>query len=341
MNRSSSDSGRPVFPGNIAVLGGGTWATALAKLLLVNCESIGWYIHRDDRIADFIAAGRNPAYLTDVEFDVDRIRFSSDINAVCSEADTIVLVTPSPYFKAETDKITVDISGKNIVSAVKGIVPGDNELITDYMHRRFRVGTDRSLVVGGPCHAEEVAMVRPSYLTIACRDIDRAAVFAQSISGKNIHAITSTDVDGIEYAAVLKNIYAIASGIVDGLKMGDNFLAMLMSNAIREMAAFVNTVVPGARDICDSVYLGDLLVTAYSRFSRNHYFGSMIGRGYSVKAAKMEMEQTAEGYYATECIHQINRRHGVMMPIMNSVYDILYRKAGPAGAVARMAEYFD
>lgn len=337
----SSDSHRPAFPGMIAVLGGGTWATALAKLLLVNCESIGWYIHRDDRIADFIANGRNPAYLTDVEFDVSRIRFSSDINAVCSEADTLIVVTPSPYFKAETDKITVGISDKNIVSAVKGIVPGDNELITDYMQRRFGVSPDRCLVVAGPCHAEEVAMARPSYLTIACRDIDHAAVFAQSLSGKNTHTITSTDVDGIEYAAVLKNVYAIASGIIHGSKMGDNFLAMLMSNAIREMAAFVNTVVPGSRDICDSVYLGDLLVTAYSRFSRNHYFGSMIGRGYSVKAARMEMEQTAEGYYAAKCVHDINERYDVAMPILNGVYDILYRNVRPADAVAHMAEYFD
>ncbi|MDE5555244.1 MAG: glycerol-3-phosphate dehydrogenase [Muribaculaceae bacterium] len=329
------------FPGNVAVIGGGTWATALAKLLLVNNETITWYLHRQDRIDDFIANGRNPGYLSDIEFDVKRIHFSNDINEVCEACDTLLLVTPSPYFKNEIGKITVDISDKYIVSAVKGIVPDENELITDYMQHRFGVKRDHCLVIAGPCHAEEVAMARPTYLTIACNDIDRAAVFAQSLSGKNSHTITSTDVDGIEYAAVLKNVYAIASGIIHGSKRGDNFLAILMSNAIREMASFVNTVVPGRRDICDSVYLGDLLVTAYSRFSRNHYFGSMIGRGYSVKAARMEMEQTAEGYYAAKCIHDINERYDVAMPILNGIYDILYRGVKPKLAVDRMSEYFD
>lgn len=329
------------FPGKIAVMGGGTWATALAKLLLVNCDRISWYMRRDDRIADFIANGRNPAYLTDVEFDVSRIDFSSDINHVCSSCDTLLLVMPSPYFKDHTDKITVDLSEKFIVSAVKGIVPGENELVTDYMIHKFGVRADHTLVVAGPCHAEEVALSRPSYLTIGCNDVDRAAIFAQCLSGKNTHTITSTDVDGIEYAAVLKNVYAIASGIIHGIKLGDNFLAMLISNAIREMESFVYAACPRQRQICDSVYLGDLLVTAYSRFSRNHNFGSMIGRGYSVKAARMEMEQTAEGYYATKCIHDINEHLNVPMPILNGVYDILYRNIKPETAIKRMAEYFD
>lgn len=336
----SSDS-PSVFPGKVAVLGSGTWATALAKLLLVNCDTISWYIRRDDRIAEFIANGRNPGYLTDVEFDVSRIAFSSDINAVCVGCDTLLLVTPSPYFKDEIGKITVDISDKFIVSAIKGIVPGENELVTDYMQHRFGVRRERSLVVAGPCHAEEVALARPSYLTVGCSDIECAVAFAQTLSGKNTHTITSTDVDGIEYAAVLKNVYAIASGIINGLRMGDNFLAMLMSNAIREMARFVDTVVPATRDICDSVYLGDLLVTAYSRFSRNHYFGSMIGRGYHVKAARMEMQQTAEGYYAAKCIRDINAAYNVPMPILNGVYDILYRGVKPAVAIEHMSAYFD
>lgn len=330
-----------IFPGNIAVMGGGTWATALAKLLMVNCETITWYMRRDDRIAEFKELGHNPAYLPDVEFDVSRIRFSSDINEVCRTCDTLLLVMPSPYFKSHTEKITADISDKYIVSAVKGIVPGENELITDYMMRQFGVKRERTLVISGPCHAEEVALSRPSYLTIGCSDVDCAAVFAQSISGKNTHTITSTDVDGIEYAAVLKNVYAIASGIIHGLRLGDNFLAMLLSNAIREMERFVYAAVPREREICDSVYLGDLLVTAYSRFSRNHNFGSMIGRGYSVKAARMEMVQTAEGYYATKCIHDINKELNVPMSILNGIYDILYRDVKPELAIKRISEYFD
>lgn len=322
-------------------MGGGSWATALAKLLLQNCETITWYMRRDDRIEEFKRLRHNPAYLTDVDFDIERINFSSDINAVCENADTLLLVMPSPYFTDHMDKITVDISSKAIVSAVKGIVPDTNELITDYMVRRFGVDPARNLVVSGPCHAEEVALDRPSYLTIGCANLEMAEDFAKLIRGKNTHAITSSDVDGIEYAAVLKNVYAIAAGIIHGMKTGDNFGAILISNAIREMERFVDAACPRPRQICDSVYLGDLLVTAYSRFSRNHNFGSMIGRGYSVKAARMEMEQTAEGYYGTKCIHDINQHFNVAMPILDGVYSILYRGVPAYRAMKAMAQNFD
>lgn len=329
------------FPGNIAVMGGGSWATALAKLLLNNCETITWYMRRDDRIEEFKRLHHNPAYLTDVNFNIDHINFSSDINEVCRMADTLVLVMPSPYFKNHVDKINVDISDKAIVSAVKGIVPDSNELITDYMSRRFGTRHDLSLVVSGPCHAEEVALDRPSYLTIGCSNLENAESFTRCITGKHTHAITSSDVDGIQYASVLKNIYAIAAGISHGMKTGDNFGAILISNAIREMERFIAAVCPRPRQICDSVYLGDLLVTAYSRFSRNHNFGSMIGKGYSVKAARMEMEQTAEGYYGTKCIHDINESYGVSMPILDGVYDILYRGTSATRAFAGMGKHFD
>lgn len=310
-------------------MGGGSWATALAKLLLKNCETIHWYMRRDDRIEEFQRLGHNPAYLTDVEFDINRIYFSSDINEVCRECDTILLAMPSPYFPGHVAKITEDISQKAVVSAIKGIVPEHNLLVTDYMAEHFGIQRDNTLVIGGPCHAEEVALDRMSYLTIGCHNHKHAKEFAKCITSKNTHTITSSDVDGIEYAAVLKNVYAIAAGIVHGLKRGDNFQAMLVSNAIREMERFVHAVSPRPRNICDSVYLGDLLVTAYSRFSRNHNFGSMIGNGYSVKAAKMEMEQTAEGYYGTKCIHDINQKMRVDMPILDAVYDILYRGISP------------
>ncbi len=328
------------FPGNVAVLGGGSWATALAKLLLKNCETIHWYMRRDDRIEDFKREGHNPAYLTDVEFDVNRIYFTSDINQACSECDTIVLATPSPYFKAHADKITISLEDRAVVSAIKGIVPGENLLVTDYMAQHFGVKPENMLVISGPCHAEEVALDRVSYLTIGCEDLDRAQQFAKCIASRNTHTIPSRDVEGIEYAAVLKNVYAIAAGIVHGAKRGDNFLAMLVSNAIREMESFLNAVSPRPRQICDSVYLGDLLVTAYSRFSRNHNFGSLIGRGYSVKAAKMEMEQIAEGYYGTQCMHEINKRYGVAMPILDGMYDILYRNLSPAKTLNALSRHF-
>lgn len=329
------------FPGKIAVMGGGSWATALAKLLLNNCETISWYMRRDDRIEEFKRLRHNPTYLTDVSFDVERIDFSSDINQVCADCDTLLLAMPSPYFKDHMDKITVDLSDKAVVSAIKGIVPGENELITDYMVHRFGVDPAKTLVIGGPCHAEEVALDRPSYLTIGCKDIERAEQFAACIKSNRTRTITSSDVDGIEYAAVLKNVYALCAGVIHGMKLGDNFLAVMVSNAIREMERFVDAVNPRPRQICDSVYLGDLLVTAYSRFSRNHNFGAMIGKGYSVAAARMEMEQTAEGYYGTKCIHDINQRHEVAMPILDGIYDILYRRISPAKVMVRMAETFD
>ena len=329
------------FPGRIAVMGGGSWATALAKLILQNTEEILWYMRRDDRIEDFKRLHHNPAYLTDVNFDIERIEVCSDINKVCTDADTLLLVMPSPYFKSHADKITVDISDKAVVSAVKGIVPDTNELITDYMRRQFGVKQDNLLVVGGPCHAEEVALDRPSYLTVGCTDLEIADKFSTLLQGKNNHTITSTDVDGMEYAAVLKNVYAIAAGIVHGLKTGDNFTAIIVSNAIREMEHFLEAVDPRPRQICDSVYLGDLLVTAYSRFSRNHNFGSMIGRGYSVKAAKMEMEQTVEGYYGTKCVHDINKHLEVDMPILEAVYSILYKGVPAARAIRGLARLVD
>lgn len=321
--------------GKIAVVGAGSWATALAKLLLDNCDRISWYVRRPDRIEDFLKYGHNPAYLTDVAFDTHRIDFSSDINEVCRHADTLVVAVPSPYFKSEAAKIEVDISGKTIVSAVKGIVPDENMIVTDYFVNNFGCSPSRLVVIGGPCHAEEVALSRLSYLTIGCRDTEVCRSFASLISGPKLKTILSSDVDGIEYGAVLKNVYAIASGIVYGMKTGDNFEAMLVCNAIREMERFIDAVSPmEGRCICRSAYLGDLLVTAYSRFSRNHNFGSMIGKGYSVKAAMMEMEMVAEGYYGTRCIHEINDNGlKVDMPILRFVYDVLYRGVSPRTAI--------
>ncbi|WP_246863745.1 NAD(P)H-dependent glycerol-3-phosphate dehydrogenase [Muribaculum sp. NM65_B17] len=314
------------FPGKIAVMGGGSWATALSKLLLQNCDSIIWYMRRDDRINDFKRLGHNPAYLSDVEFPIGRIDFRSDINAACSEADTLLMAMPSPYFKSHLAKLTADISDKNIVVATKGIVPDENEVISDYMVEYYGVDPSRIVVVSGPCHAEEVALGRLSYLTVACNDIELARKFTSMLDGKAMKTFVSTDVHGIEYAGVLKNIYAIASGMVHGLKAGDNYQAMVISNAIREMARFIEAISPEERQICDSVYLGDLLVTSYSRFSRNHNFGAMIGRGYTVKAAMMEMEMVAEGYYGTKCIHEINRKYNVNMPLLDCVYRILYER---------------
>ena len=329
--------------GKIAIIGSGSWATALAKLILNNNARINWYIRRSDRIADFIKHHRNPVYLSDVTFDIHRIDFFSDVNLAISGAKTIIVAIPSPYFKDEADKITVPMDDKNIVSAVKGIVPGDNQIVTDWFASRFDCDDNNLLVIGGPCHAEEVALDHLSYLTIGCHDPIKGTNFARSISGARLKTIVSLDVAGIEYGAVLKNVYAIAAGIIDGMKGGDNFKAMLVCNAIREMRRFIDVAAPmdSHRDIDRSAYLGDLLVTAYSTFSRNHNFGAMIGKGYSVKSAMMEMDMVAEGYYGTRCMHDINEeKFNVEMPILNCVYRIIYEGKNPRQAFQAIADTF-
>lgn len=326
--------------GKIALIGSGSWATALAKLMLANIDRLTWYMRSQEKIDEFIRYRRNPGYLSDVKFDTARIDFSTDLNAVCRGADTLLIAVPSPYLKSHLEQIDTDISGKNVINAVKGIVPDDNLIVTDWMIDRYGCMPERMLVIGGPCHAEEVALERLSYLTIGCQDTERAASFARCLAGPKMKTIISSDTDGIQYAAVLKNVYAIASGIVSGMKAGDNFQSMLISNALNEMRRFLDTVSPVPRNICNSAYLGDLLVTAYSRFSRNHNFGSMIGKGYSVKAATMEMEMVAEGYYGTKCIHEINQRYGVEMHIADAVYNILYKRQNPRKAIRDIADTF-
>ena len=330
----------PTRDAKVAVIGGGSWATALAKLLLGNVYRISWYMRRPERIEEFRRKRHNPVYLTDVPFDVDRIDFHSDINEACCEADIIVVAVPSPYFLDTVAGISCDISGKQIVSAVKGMVPGKNMIISEFFARRFGCREENLLVIGGPCHAEEVALERLSYLTIGCRDEKKALDFASMLSSGSLRTIISDDVAGIEYASVLKNVYAIAGGIVSGMKTGDNFMAMLACNAAREMREFIDAVSPIKRDICLSAYLGDLLVTAYSRFSRNHNFGSMIGKGYSVTVAKMEMPMVAEGYYGTKCIYEVNRA-GVNadMPILDAVYRILYERESARKAIHSIVDH--
>ena len=325
------------LPGRIAVMGGGSWATALAKLILCNEQRIIWYMRRNDRIDEFRRLGHNPAYLSDVEFPIERIDFTSDINTAASVADTLLMAMPSPYFKSHLAKLTTNISNKNVVIATKGIIHDENQLVTDYMEQRYGIDPSRMIVVSGPCHAEEVALGRLSYLTVASDSISAAEAFCKCLNGPAMRTLVSTDVRGIEYGGVLKNVYAIASGIVHGMKAGDNFQAILVANAAKEMEHFIEKAIGFNRCICDSVYLGDLLVTAYSRFSRNHNFGSMIGRGCAVRRAMMEMEMVTEGYYAAKCMHEINQNIGADMPILDGVYAILYEGVPVATAMDRIS----
>lgn len=328
------------LPGKIAVMGGGSWATAIAKIVLSKTETINWYMRRDDRIADFKRLGHNPAYLTSVKFDVKRIHFSSNINDIVKESDTLIFVTPSPYLKSHLKKLKTKIKDKFIISAIKGIVPDENLIVSEYFTEEYKVPPENIAVIAGPCHAEEVALERLSYLTFACPDTNKAKVVAERFASSYIKTSVSNDVVGIEYGSVLKNVYAIAAGICNGLKYGDNFQAVLMSNAVQEMNRFLTTVHPLDRNVYDSAYLGDLLVTGYSNFSRNRTFGTMIGKGYSVKSAQIEMEMIAEGYYGTKCIKEINRHYHVNMPILDAVYNILYERISPSIEIKLLTDSF-
>ena len=321
-------------------MGGGSWATAIAKMVLSQTKTLNWYMRRDDRIADFKRLGHNPAYLTSVKFDVKRIHFSSNINDIVKESDTLIFVTPSPYLKNHLKKLKTKIKDKFIISAIKGIVPDDNLIVSEYFTKEYGVPPENIAVVAGPCHAEEVALERLSYLTIACPDINKATSMARLLASSFIKTSVSNDVVGIEYGSVLKNVYAIAAGICNGLKYGDNFQAVLMSNAVQEMDRFLQVVHPIGRNVIDSAYLGDLLVTGYSNFSRNRTFGAMIGKGYSVKSAQMEMEMIAEGYYGTKCIKEINKHYHVNMPIVDAVYNILYERISPVIEIKLLTDSF-
>lgn len=328
------------LPGKIAIMGGGSWATALAKIVLSTQKSINWYMRRVDQIEDFKLTGHNPSYLSAVEFDVDCVNFYSDINKTIEESDTLIFATPSPFLKQHLQKVTTPMTDKFIISAIKGIVPDENMLIADYFAEYYHVPLEQIAVIGGPCHAEEIALERLSYITLACPDIEKVKQLSIVFQNQYLRNSCCKDVTGIEYASVLKNVYAIVAGICHGMKYGDNFLAVFICNAIEEMRRFLHAVHGLDRDITGSVYLGDLLVTAYSRFSRNRTFGTMIGKGYSVKTAQLEMEMIAEGYYGTKCIHEINEKYKVDMPILNTLYAILYERKSPITEIRQLTKTF-
>ncbi|WP_167612894.1 NAD(P)H-dependent glycerol-3-phosphate dehydrogenase [Maribellus sediminis] len=321
----------------VGVIGSGSWATAISKMLLENVNEINWFFRKPEITEQFIKDGYNPRYLRDVEFDTSRITFYNDINKIVEDSDILVLAVPSAFLPKIFNELKSDLKNKYILSGIKGIVSEENLLVVEYLNRHFDVPFDMVGVISGPCHAEEVAQEKLSYLTIAGMDEDRVSKFAQLVESDYIYTTLSDDIWGTEYSAVLKNVISIAAGIAHGLRYGDNFQAVLISRAIQEIKRFVDAVHPIDRDIKSPAYLGDLLVTAYSQFSRNRMFGTMIGKGYSVKAAQWEMNMIAEGYYAAKSIHAINEHYGVSMPISDTVYTILYEDTSPLRAVAKLA----
>ncbi len=316
----------------VAMIGGGSWATAIIKMLSDNLveKEIFWWMRNEESIEHIRSFRHNPNYLSSVEVKLPAHHLSSDLSAVVAMADYIILNVPAAFLKDTLASIDPEaLKGKKIASAIKGIVPDENLIIAEFMKLHYGIAFEDFMVISGPCHAEEVALEKLSYLTISGLHQEEVSHFASLLNTRYIRTNVSDDIFGTEYAAVLKNIYAVASGICHGLGYGDNFQAVLIANAIREIGRFVAAVHPINRDIKESAYLGDLLVTAYSQFSRNRTFGNMIGKGYTVKSAQLEMNMIAEGYYAASCMHHINKKYKVHMPICRAVYAILYERHSP------------
>ena len=314
----------------IAVIGGGSWATAIVKMLLNNCASVHWWIRNKTVVEHIKQFKHNPNYLTSVELNVSQLVLSENLKETIKNADILVMAVPSAFLNDALVGLTeADFKNKYIFSAIKGIVPSHNLIVGEFFNQVYNVSIGNIGVITGPCHAEEVAMEKLSYLTIASQNANIAGYVASQLNCRYIRTTVSDDIFGTEFSSVLKNVFAIASGICHGLGYGDNFQAVLISNAIQEIKNFVDKVHPIDRDIKSSAYLGDLLVTAYSQFSRNRTFGNMIGKGYSVKSAQMEMNMIAEGYYGVKCIYEINKQYKVEMPITRAVYNILYENFSP------------
>ncbi len=323
------------------VIGGGSWATAIVKMLSENLDEVGWYMRNTFALEHIKKEKHNPNYLSAVEFDTTKLLLSNDINEIVKYADYLIFAVPSAFVGKELEKLTVPLSDKIVFSAIKGIIPSSGKIVGQHFHDYYNIPFENIGVLTGPCHAEEVALERLSYLTLACVNEEHANVVAQHVASDYIKTSISDDTIGVEYAAMLKNIYAIAAGIAHGLGYGDNFQSVLMSNAIREMKKFIKKVHKMKRNINDSAYLGDLLVTGYSVFSRNRMFGNMIGKGYTVRSAQLEMSMVAEGYYAAESAFKLNEKLGAKIPIIEAVYDILYKGKEPKKVFTELTDKLD
>lgn len=312
----------------IAVIGAGSWATALSKIVSESGLFVRWWFHREEDARHFSTWFHNPRYLTDIDFNGKPVSAFTDLEETLEGADLVLIAVPSAFVEGVCRQLPKNaFSGKKVISSIKGIMPGRLVLVTDYLQSEFQVPMVEMAVIGGPCHAEEVALEKQSYLTLASPDLGLASRLKELIESRYISVATTEDMDGMEWAAVLKNVYAIACGVCHGLGFGDNFQAVLVANAMQEMNSFLSGFSPRGRDSLGSAYLGDLLVTAYSTFSRNRTFGNMVGRGYGIKAAQVELGMVAEGYYAIQGLHQLREKMGMHLPIAESMYSIMYEHA--------------
>ncbi len=309
-----------------AVIGYGSWATAIVKLLCEKEKRVGWYIRNEEVRECVEQEAYNPKYLRDTELDTSRLEVSADLNEVIENHEIIILAMPSAYIKSFMEPLEVSLKDKFVVSAIKGIVPDDYITVVEYLNQQYELPYKQIGIITGPSHAEEVALERLSYLTVVCPDIELAQVLGEKMECKYINISYSTDLYGIEYATVLKNIYAISVGMAVGLGYGDNFLAVLISNCAREMNNFLKQSYPDDRETREAAYMGDLLVTCYSTYSRNRRLGLLLGKGFTPKSALNEMTMVAEGYFSSDCIKHINEHYNIDMPIADMVHGVLYRK---------------
>jgi len=339
------------------VIGSGSWATALAKVLTDNKHTVNWWVRSETAIRHIKARHHNPQYLPSVYFDTELLFLSDSVAEIVAASDCLVVAVPSAYTAATLEVLDRKaLERKLVLSAIKGILPEQNLLLNDYLHREFAFDKADYFTVMGPCHAEEVAAEKLSYLTFSGQDVTRTSEIASHFATDYLNTVTNQDVYGVQFAAILKNIYALGAGIAHGLEYGDNFLSVLIANCADEMAGFLRKV--GIRHIevgvhsaddqaphrksanyAASVYLGDLLVTCYSLYSRNRTFGNMIGKGYSVKAAQLEMNMVAEGYNASRCMYLINKEIGAEMPIADMVYRILWENVKAAVGFKQIEPY--
>ena len=315
----------------IAVIGGGSWATALVKILSEKNVRVNWWLRNKQDVEYIEAHGKNRSYLINATINTDKVKPTTDVVKALKGASVVIFVVPAAFIGDVLLNISeADLKDKIIVSAIKGMIPQENLLVTDYLQKTHNIKPDNVCIISGPCHAEEVALEKRSYLSIAGENSKTAAVVADLLECSFVKATVVDDLYGVEYCAVMKNIIAIACGIARGLNYGDNFQAVLVSNAMLEIEMFVDAIAPKERNWIASAYLGDLLVTCYSPYSRNRTLGNMVGRGYSFKAAQVEMNMIAEGYYAVKCVHELNKKLLIPMPITKAVYNILYEKISPS-----------
>ena len=324
-----------------AVLGGGSWGTAIVKMLLENNRVVNWYVRNEEDVQFIKNKGRNSKYLQSVVFDKSKINPSSSIRETVTNSEIIILAIPSPFLDTELKKISDLIIGKIIFSALKGVIPESHLIVSEHLNEFYKVPFSKIGIITGPCHAEEVALEKLSYLTVACKNEKNGREMANSLMSSYINVKFSKDTMGVEYAAMLKNIYAIVAGICHGLGYGDNFQSVLISNCVREMKKFVYKIYKTNRDINDSEYLGDLLVTCYSSFSRNRTLGNMIGKGYTLKAAISEMSMISEGYYATKNAYELIESEFNEFDIISSAYQILYKNSNPKTTIKKLTELLD